>query len=246
MRAFVSIHERRQRLDELFEKSSARDAVAEGYDDVCTRLLVLDGVKRGGELRSVGHRIEFVIAALKAAKAYSARGALQPAEARATVAIEAARGGEPTTRCQTNEEEEPSEAHLRHGKRWLKDRLREAYMHRAEVRFRLARYEVARIDALEAYPIARRFGDEEGAKAAEQLALRCEFGLHGGGPGPDAKGLSPEEVDEMIVTSAGGGTAVAAFEEQPDGGNNTPAVGDNYGASRGDVSASSQWLDSMD
>lgn len=208
LRAFVSIHERRLEIDKMLGASPERESVAAGYDDVCSRLLVLDGVNRGADVRSVGHRVEFVIAALRAAKAYLAQGNLEAAESRASDAVEAVSTGSMPSNTQAE--------HLRHGAQWLQDQLREALMCRAEVRLLLGKYEAARSDALDAYPIARKFDDAEAAKAAEQLALRCEVGLHGGGPEADAKPLRPEDVESMLLASVGGGRAASTYEETED------------------------------
>merc|ERR1711971_540512 len=79
----------------------------------------------------------------------------------------------------------------------------EAFLLRAEVRFRRGAYLEARTDALEARNLSGKNSDPRFAENAEALAIRCDFALHGGGPGPDGKGvpMRPEELAYMKIES---------------------------------------------
>lgn len=218
LRAFTVIHERRLEVDQLLAAALPSNVtsvtpdrhgklrwLAAAYDDVCNRLLALDGVCSEAKMRSLGHRAEAVKARLGAARALLAaaddREAALAAKARATSAIEAMALSEELRKKGVKVQGIPD----RRDDQLLHIDAGEVYFCRAKACARLCEYSRAREDALEAYSLAKHRGKEALKEECQQFAIRMEIAMHAGGPGPDGQGepLEPGELDEIEVSSYG-------------------------------------------
>mmetsp|Transcript_68471 Transcript_68471/g.221257 ORF Transcript_68471/g.221257 Transcript_68471/m.221257 type:complete len:317 (+) Transcript_68471:67-1017(+) len=217
LRAFVAIHEHRLEVDRLQEAGRSSEEVAGAYDDICSRLLVLDGVRQDSEVRSMGHRVEMARARLSAARAHLAAGDAGAAEARAGLAIGAIRTWADGARGAAAGA--PAEAEA--GRRLLcaAPSAIDAHLCRAQARFLRRDYEAAREDALVAYSTAQACSITKQVRASSTLALRCEAALHAGGPGLDGQGLPlpPDEVDSIELGELGCSMEVPASEQAATG-----------------------------
>ncbi|CAJ1351507.1 unnamed protein product [Effrenium voratum] len=208
MQAFITLHERRLDLDKdvamhvdldlatatcvapsLVDKVSS---AAEAYDDLCLRLLGLDGVSCESALRSFGHRLEVSWCRLAAARLWRACGFLDLAEQRSTEGL--ACGSDPTEGARAAwgcTSTAPTSLPSLLGA--LKTRRRDLLMLRASLRLQRGAFDSARADALEAHAA--------GETTALEMALRCEVAMHGSGPG-DGRGLplTPEEACSLDLT----------------------------------------------
>lgn len=195
-RAFLAIHEHRLDVDQNASISPDSLDAASAYEDIASRLLLLDGVRREADMRSLGHRAEAAHARLGAAKVFLSAGRFEAAEEQAGLAVQAL-----AVYC------EPERAALavpgaRDGDQPVHVSAGPARLCRARARFRLGHFDGAREDALAAGPLFRGGGAEQQREACTELALMCEVALHGGGPGEGAgHRLSPEEANELEVHS---------------------------------------------
>ncbi|CAE8659891.1 unnamed protein product, partial [Polarella glacialis] len=99
LKAFIAVHEQRLDVDRQLRKAMRGTAdvfeclpsldqqrlerlasIAESYEDVCERILALEGVRKETSLQSSGHRIEMLQALLGAAKALFLTGDVSGAE----------------------------------------------------------------------------------------------------------------------------------------------------------------------
>ena len=105
LRAFVAVHEKRMQVDAKHAQVGPSTEgtcpalrrpllidIAREYDDLCERILALDGVNAEQALRSCGHRIEASHCRLAAAQALHIAGCLEEAVERCGRALAAAKG----------------------------------------------------------------------------------------------------------------------------------------------------------
>jgi len=212
-RAFVAIHERRLEVDRWASMLGGRGvdrnlatadrdgedagapthdagdiaSIVDAYDDICERLLALDGVRCEARLRASGHRFEVVKALLGGTRASMLARDWDAAEMRASRAVDA-------MRIPHAEGADTQQVHVD---------AAEVYLCRSKALLQRGSYEAARQDALMANSLARQCGDDARTETSGELALRCEMALHAGGPGLSGEGrrLSPDDVDTLQIGS---------------------------------------------
>ncbi|CAK9003512.1 unnamed protein product [Durusdinium trenchii] len=201
--AFLILHQRREQLDkkilgQLPALSAALqfrprpqlrlilEAAVDEYDDICQRVLALDGVRQESALRSVGHRHEISVCRLTAARALQAMGCSEEAEGQSTQAIIAA---------SVPSKNAPAFDGLSSAISMLYQTRVDALLVRSMTRLSRGDFNAAHRDALDAHSDSRSLYLPQMETTALEMAMRCEMALHAGGPGEDGKGtqLSPED-----------------------------------------------------
>lgn len=201
--AFIVLHERRQKLDEtvlgkIGQASCPRaelqdwpllaDSVLQ-YDDICARILSLDGVADESSLRCIGHRLEVSICRLGAARALQATCRSESARERSTQAVIASMLGQG----------ERSASLAGMALSMLQRTCVDALLLRSTAHLSCGNFHLAHKDALDAHHLCSQYSGIDGFKERQaealEMALRCEVVLHGGGPGEDGRGIpmSPED-----------------------------------------------------
>ncbi|CAE8714936.1 unnamed protein product, partial [Polarella glacialis] len=185
-------------------------SIAESYEDVCERILALEGVRKETSLQSSGHRIEMLQALLGAAKALFLTGDVSGAEDCCSRALAV---GVLSSKSLA--------AAVQAGGRTVSASTLEVWLLRSKMQLRRGDSVAARAGALEARALARAMSDEVQLEASTNLALRCEAALRGGGPGPDGRGL-PMSPDEAFFVEAGNFAAKQSLAaEDPQGSDET-------------------------
>ena len=204
--AFMVLHERREQLDLIMERLGPLSTIskpepqiwrtlasaATEYDDICARILSLEGVKDENALCSLGHRLEVSLCRIAAARALQATGCSARALERSTQAIMAA----------SVEKTEHPAAFQESALTELQKARIDALLLRSSAQLSCGDFASAHRDALEAHTSCSRCTRglslkelKERQKDALEVALRCEVALHGGGPGEDGHGV-PKSVEE--------------------------------------------------
>ena len=167
-------------------------SAATEYDDICARILSLEGVKDENALCSLGHRLEVSLCRIAAARALQATGCSARALERSTQAIMAA----------SVEKTEHPAAFQESALTELQKARIDALLLRSSAQLSCGDFASAHRDALEAHTSCSRCTRglslkelKERQKDALEVALRCEVALHGGGPGEDGHGV-PMSVEE--------------------------------------------------
>eukprot|EP00438_Fugacium_kawagutii_P035678 Skav210694 [mRNA] locus=scaffold1240:31156:31986:+ [translate_table: standard] len=206
LRAFIFLHERRKQLDGMLlgKMGKMSSLVAEPqfwpllsasvleYDDICARVLSLDGVENESSLRSLGHRVEVSFCRLAAARALQAIGSWQSALEHCTQAIMA-------TKSETEFQDAlfTLNGMAMDSIRTLQQNRIDALLLRCASELSQGDFGSAHKDALEAHGLCSKGfgGGKEQQKEALEMALRCEVALHGGAPGEDGRGLPMSQED---------------------------------------------------
>ena len=205
--AFMVLHERREQLDHLItERLGPLSTIskpepqmwpmlastATEYDDICARILSLEGAKDENALCSLGHRLEVSLCRIAAARALQATGCSARAMERSTQAIMAA----------SVEKTEHPAAFQESALTELQKARIDALLLRSSAQLSCGDFRSAHRDALDAHTSCSHCTRglslkelKERQKDALEVALRCEIALHGGGPGEDGHGV-PMSVEE--------------------------------------------------
>ncbi|CAE6971007.1 unnamed protein product [Symbiodinium natans] len=200
MRAFVFLHERRSKADlalkelgladafsgaeppsDNIESFQLREGLVHEYDDICSRILLMDGARDEKQIRLMGHAVEVSHCRYAAGKiAYSCRlyGLAMERSSQAVWVCEAA--------LEHNSSQQQFAIQL------LRQTFVDVLVLRSMTALRRGSYRTAREDALLAHSQSKSAHGR--AEETLNLALRCEMALHAGGPGDDGEGrpLTPE------------------------------------------------------